>query len=148
MHHASLSLAPPPARGGPSDRMVERDAARPRARTPDVKRVMTLVVAGWLLLSASCTGATQPGTEPSDRAYGYIDDVTEQRVGSADVHTAHRPTTQIALVTAELRNELVVVSLPGGRVFAASRSPPILRRSRQRPVARSRLSVLDLGPSR
>jgi serine/threonine-protein kinase len=28
----------------------------------------------------------------------------------------HRPSTQLALVTAELRNELVVVSLPGGRV--------------------------------
>jgi DNA-binding beta-propeller fold protein YncE len=29
----------------------------------------------------------------------------------------HRPSTQVALVTAELRNQLVVVSLPGGRVI-------------------------------
>ena len=36
--------------------------------------------------------------------------------GPATPTASHRPRTQVALVTAELRNQLVVVSLPGGRV--------------------------------
>ncbi len=96
--------------------MVERDAARPAGRTPVVKCVATLVVAGWLLLSASCTDAAKPGTEPSIAPTGTS--TTQPSSASARPTTLkrHRLRTQVALVTAELRNELVVVALPGGRV--------------------------------
>jgi DNA-binding beta-propeller fold protein YncE len=74
------------------------------------------MVAGWLLLSAACTGAAQPGTEPSVAPMSTS--ATPPSGASAQPTTLarHRSRTQVALVTAELRNELVVVSLPGGRV--------------------------------
>ena len=77
--------------------------------------MVTLVVVGGLLLSASCTGAAQPGTEPSIAPTG-TSATSPSSTGPATPTASHRPRTQIALVTAELRNELVVVSLPGGRV--------------------------------
>jgi DNA-binding beta-propeller fold protein YncE len=81
-----------------------------------VKRVTTLVAAGWLLGSASCTGAAQLGTEPSVARTGALTPPPSSVSARPTIITPHRPTTQVALVTAELRNELVVVSLPGGRV--------------------------------
>ncbi len=96
--------------------MVERDAARPAGRTPVVKSVATLVVAGWLLMSASCTGAAQPGTERSIAPTGTPTTPPSSASARPTTLQRHRPRTQVALVTAELRNELVVVSLPGGRV--------------------------------
>jgi DNA-binding beta-propeller fold protein YncE len=74
------------------------------------------MVAGWLLLSAACTGAAQPGTEPSVAPMSTS--ATPPSGASAQPTTLarHRSRTQFALVTAELRNELVVVSLPAGRV--------------------------------
>jgi serine/threonine-protein kinase len=74
------------------------------------------VVAGWLLLSASCTGAAQPGTEPSTALTGTSTTSPNSAPAQPTSIKPHRPRTQVALVTAELRNELVVVSLPGGRV--------------------------------
>src|SRR6476660_9605952 len=98
----------------PTPRRLERDAARPAGRTPVVKWVATLVLAAWLLLSASCTGAAQPGAAPSAAPTGTS--TTQPSSASARPTTVKRHRTQVALVTAELRNELVVVSLPGGRV--------------------------------
>jgi DNA-binding beta-propeller fold protein YncE len=81
-----------------------------------VKTLATLGVAGWLLLSASCTGAAQPGTEPSIAPTGTSTTPPSSASARPTTIKPHRPSTQVALVTAELRNELVVVSLPGGRV--------------------------------
>jgi len=96
--------------------MVERDAARRVGRTPVVKSVATLMVAGWLLLCAACTGAAQPGTEPSVAPTGTSTTSPSGASARPTTLTRHRHRAQVALVTAELRNELVVVSLPGGRV--------------------------------
>jgi DNA-binding beta-propeller fold protein YncE len=103
-----------------------------------VKRVATLVVAAWLLLSASCTGATQPGTEPSVALTG----ASTTQPSSASERPAslkpHRTSTEVALVTAELRNELVVVSLPGGRVvrrIPVARDPKTVSAAPGGPVA-------------
>src|SRR4051812_11710192 len=101
--------------GTPRRRRVG-DAARPEGRTPVVRSVATLVVAGWLLLSASCTGAAKPGTEPSLAPTRASTTPPSSASARPTTVTPHRPGTQVALVTAELRNELVVVSLPGGRV--------------------------------
>src|SRR6188472_3229545 len=67
------------------------------------------MVAGWLLLSAACTGAAQPGTEPSVAPMSTS--ATPPSGASAQPTTLarRRSRTQVALVTAELRNELVVV---------------------------------------
>jgi DNA-binding beta-propeller fold protein YncE len=100
--------------GTPRRRRVG-DAARPAGRTPVVKGVATLAVGG-LLLSASCTGAAQPGTEPSVALTGASTTPASSASARPTPTTPRRLTTQVALVTAELRNELVVVSLPGGRV--------------------------------
>jgi DNA-binding beta-propeller fold protein YncE len=81
-----------------------------------VKCVATLVVAGWLLLSASCTGAAQPGTEHAIAPRGASTTPPGSASARATTLKPHRPSTQVALVTAELRNELVVMSLPSGRV--------------------------------
>jgi DNA-binding beta-propeller fold protein YncE len=97
-------------------RRLERDAARPAGRTPVVRWVATLVLAGWLLLGASCTGAAQPGTEPSTARTGTSTTSPSSALARPTTRKQHRPRTQVALVTAELRNELVVVALPGGRV--------------------------------
>jgi DNA-binding beta-propeller fold protein YncE len=96
--------------------MVEWDAARAAGRTPFVKHVTIIALAGWLLLSASCTGAARPGTEPSVAPTGTPTPPPSGASARPTPISAHRPITQVALVTAELRNELVVVSLPGGRV--------------------------------
>ena len=123
MHHASLSLAPPPARG-PVDRMALGDAAWPPARTPVVKRVPTLAVAAWLVLSASCTGAAQPGTEPSVAPTGASTMPPSSASAQPTTSQPLRQNTQVALVTAEQRNQLAVVSLPGGRVVRRVRVAP------------------------
>lgn len=100
--------------GTPHDRLaVERS----------VKLTVTAAVA-WLLVGASCTGtattATQRSVAPSNTTSASSDAVQPART------TKHRVRTHVALVTAELRNELVVVSLPGGRVvrrIAVARDP-------------------------
>jgi len=97
-------------------RKADTDAARPAARTPVVKCVAALMVAGWLLVSASCTGATQPGTEPTAALPARSTTAPSRASALPTAVKPHRPSVQVALVTAELRNELVVVSLPGGRV--------------------------------
>jgi DNA-binding beta-propeller fold protein YncE len=81
-----------------------------------VKCVATLAVAAWLLLSASCTGAAQPSSEPSVARTGSTTPASSASARPTTMQP-HRPSTQVALVTAELRNQLVVVSLPGGRVI-------------------------------
>jgi hypothetical protein len=77
-----------------------------------VKLAVTAAV-GLVLVAASCTGtatiATQRSTAPSGTTSASSDPV--QPAG-----TKRRTRTRVALVTAELRNELVVVSLPAGRV--------------------------------
>ena len=74
------------------------------------------MLAVWLLLSASCTGSAQPGTEPSTARTGTSTTSPSGVLVRPTTLKRHRPRTQVALVTAELRNELVVVALPGGRV--------------------------------
>jgi DNA-binding beta-propeller fold protein YncE len=103
-----------------------------------VKRVSTLVVAGWLLLGASCTGAAQPGTEPSVAPAGASTTPASSASAQPTTLQPHRPGTQVALVTAELRNELVVVSLPGGRVvrrISVARDPKTVSAAPGGPVA-------------
>lgn len=117
--------------------MVERDAARPTGRTPVVKCVATLAVAGWLLLSASCTGAARPSTEPSVARTGSTTPASSASARPTTIQP-HRPSTQVALVTAELRNQLVVVSLPGGRVIRripVAPDPKTVSAARGGPVA-------------
>jgi DNA-binding beta-propeller fold protein YncE len=100
--------------------------------------MMTLVVVGWLLLSASCTGATKPGTEPSIALTGTSTTPPSSASRGPTSISAHRPTAQVALVTAELRNELVVVSLPGGRVvrrIPVARDPKTVSAAPGGPVA-------------
>jgi DNA-binding beta-propeller fold protein YncE len=77
---------------------------------------VVVVAAGWLVLGASCTGTTKPAAEPPVAPAGTT---TTAPSGASDQPTPtslHRRTRQVALVTAELQNQLVVVSLPGGRV--------------------------------
>ena len=81
-----------------------------------MKWVATSWWTGSLLLSASCTGASQPGTERSTALTGTSTTSPNSAPGRPTSTKSHRPRTQVALVTAELRNELVVVALPGGRV--------------------------------
>jgi hypothetical protein len=81
--------------------MEARDAPRPPARTPVVKRVATLVVAGWLLLSASCTGAAQPGSEPSVPPTGASTTPSSSASAQPTMKQPQRRSTRVALVTAE-----------------------------------------------
>src|SRR3954465_3886296 len=104
--------------------MEARDAPRPPARTPVVKRVATLVVAGWLLLSASCTGAAQPGSEPSVPPTGASTPPSSSASAQPTMKQPQRRSTRVALVTAELGNQLVVVSLPAGHVVRRIRVAP------------------------
>ncbi len=103
-----------------------------------MKRVTTLVVAGSLALGASCTGAAKPGAEPP---IAPADPTTTTPSGTANQPpptTPHHPTAPLALVTAELRNQLVVVSLPGGRVIRripVARDPKTVSAAPGGPVA-------------
>ena len=77
-------------------------------------RLTTLAVC--ILVAPSCTGeattatSTQPAIPPPPTTHATSE--APQPTPAA----THR-TTEVALVTAELRNELVVVSVPGGRVL-------------------------------
>src|SRR3954465_7632766 len=82
--------------------MEARDAPRPPAPTPVVKRVATLVVAGWVLLSASCTGAAQPGSEPSVPPTGASTTPSSSASAQPTMKQPQRRSTRVALVTAEL----------------------------------------------
>lgn len=118
--------------------MVERDAAPPAGRTPIVKCAATLALALWLLLSAACTGAAQPGTEPSVAPAGPSTTPPSNASARPTTPQPRRPRPQVALVTAELRNELVVVSLPGGRVvrrIPVARDPKTVSAAPGGPVA-------------
>jgi hypothetical protein len=65
------------------------------------------------LLAASCSASATPATTPSVPPPQATNPSSE----AAQPAATHRPVTRVALVTAELRNQLVVVSVPGGRVF-------------------------------
>jgi DNA-binding beta-propeller fold protein YncE len=68
-----------------------------------------------MMVGTSCTGTATTGTQPS------VAPRVTPTAGSDAVQPARstkpRVRAQVALVTAELRNELVVVALPGGRVI-------------------------------
>src|ERR1043165_9651109 len=89
-----------------------------------------------VLVSASCTRAAATSTPPP-----ALRPQTTSSSSEAPLPTpaaTHRVTTQVALVTAELRNELVVVSVPGGKVLRripVARDPKTVAAAPGGPVA-------------
>ena len=80
---------------------------------------LTAVVVS-VLVGSSCSGSAAPSTAPSiapPQTTGPSSEAPQPTNTST-----HRVTTHVALVTAELRDELVVMSVPGGRCFAVSTS--------------------------
>jgi DNA-binding beta-propeller fold protein YncE len=68
-----------------------------------------------VLVGSSCSGSSTPSTAPSIAPAQTTSPSSE---ASQPTPTAtHHVTTQVALVTAELRDELVVMSVPGGKVL-------------------------------
>jgi DNA-binding beta-propeller fold protein YncE len=75
----------------------------------------SVAVVALVLVGASCTGAaatSAPRSTPPPQTTSPSSEAPQPTRAAT-----HRVTTQVALVTAELRNELVVVSLPGGKVL-------------------------------
>jgi DNA-binding beta-propeller fold protein YncE len=75
----------------------------------------SVAVVALVLVGASCTGAaatSAPRSTPPPQTTSPSSEAPQPTPAAT-----HRVTTQVALVTAELRNELVVVSLPGGKVL-------------------------------
>jgi DNA-binding beta-propeller fold protein YncE len=75
----------------------------------------SVAVVALVLVGASCTGAA-PTSAPRSTPPPQTTSPSSEAPQPTPAAT-HRVTTQVALVTAELRNELVVVSLPGGKVL-------------------------------
>lgn len=78
-------------------------------------RRLSAAVVAWILVGASCSGAAATSTQPSTSPPPATSPTSEAQQPTPAA--THRATSQVALVTAELRNELVVVSVPGGRVL-------------------------------
>ncbi|MDX6547771.1 MAG: hypothetical protein QOG33_1321 [Gaiellales bacterium] len=99
-----------------------------------VKLAATAV--GLVMLGASCAGTATTGNQPS--AAPAVTTNPTSDAGQPASTTEPRVRTQVALVTAELRNELVVVSLPGGRVvrrIPVARDPKTVASAPGGPVA-------------
>ncbi|MDX6520492.1 MAG: hypothetical protein QOF08_1097 [Gaiellales bacterium] len=100
-----------------------------------MKLAVTAAV-GLVLVGASCTGTATTATQRSVAPAGTTS-ASDNAVQPAAT-TKHRTRTLVALVTAELRNELVVVSLPGGRVvrrIPVARDPKTVASGPGGPVA-------------
>jgi DNA-binding beta-propeller fold protein YncE len=75
----------------------------------------SVAVVALVLVGASCTGAaatSAPRSTPPPQTTSPSSEAPQPTRAAT-----HRVTTQVALVTAELRNELIVVSVPGGKVL-------------------------------
>jgi DNA-binding beta-propeller fold protein YncE len=76
---------------------------------------LTAVVVS-VLVGSSCSGSSTPSTAPSSIAPAQTTSPSSESSQPTPTAT-HHVTTQVALVTAELRDELVVMSVPGGKVL-------------------------------
>jgi DNA-binding beta-propeller fold protein YncE len=79
-----------------------------------VKLKLTAMVVS-MLVGSSCSGSAAPSTAPSIAPAQATNPSSEAPQPTAT--STHRVRTQVALVTAELRDELVVMSVPGGKVL-------------------------------
>src|SRR5439155_5962194 len=86
------------------------DAEQRTGRRASMTRLPADVVA-WVVVGASCTGAAATSAPPSTSPPPTTNPSKE--APRPTPAATHHVTTQVALVTAELRNELVVVSVPG-----------------------------------